>query len=930
MDGGKYHMNRLGLARTWGMGVVLLGAASAPMAQVSITYPSETEFTSAPRQCPLNGHWYAVGKIFRTWEDNRTYADNARLGTRYRAHLATFTSHTENDWARQFLLFSGGPVWIGGRQKPNQAKDQGWYWVTGEAWDFTNWGNGEPNESGTEDALEYITSYGLWNDLSHQVSGVPLVEFDQPLQTASLPFRDWRTRRAYRVVEKLEGWEAARTAAARRDYLDLPGHLATLTSVTEENTMLVNLAESIPSALWVGGRRVGSSTDPAAGWTWITGEPWEYTHWAAGEPEDATFAGENVLAWRTAPGQGWSDEISGRAFPYLVEYELPWPQPGQNAVLGFDGHLTGGKVVGSASFVVPASFTVELWVRPEIAAQPMQMLVSNAGGRIVGTQGFSLYALDDGLEGWQPAFSIAGVGLVQSTQSLPFAQWHHVAAVRDGAGMFLYADGQRVAALQGKTGPVVDSAAPIMVGLDGVGGGYRFLGVLDELRIWTRARGAEEIGDAYSEYLPAGQTDLFLYYPVTADDHDTVRDHGPGGHDLIQEQPGVAAELAPLVLPGQLQLGAPLNLALSVAITPQAPTAWDNLLCQVNIQNFGNHQLETSYQWLRNGQALTQPLAEEGQVQTTTGPVLSHAYLRRGDRLACRVRVSEGPSFRLRTTSEVVVRNATPSTPEVHIVPDDPQPWDGLGVEFLNYSVDPDGDAIGYEINWYRSQNGGVSFIYRIELSGILPQGNWVPPAFLKEGDIWRVEAVPFEIVSALKGAGGSAEAVGEGLNGTPSWDQVYIGENTHPTVEILEPAGGDVMALRGVRVAWRASDPDGDPVTVGLWYRDRQGSGAEHVLALDLPANGSLLWTPPTGRTTPLSPDFNMDGRTDFLDALRLGCNWALPAAGPRYRIIARAFDSHLAVERVQGQASVVAPEEYPMESTGLLEMFDGWHAPR
>src|SRR4030042_8925 len=39
---------------------------------------------------------------------------------------------------------------------------------------------------------------------------------------------------------------------------------------------------------WLGGYQDGQATEPAKGWSWITGEPWEYDNWSAGagEPND--------------------------------------------------------------------------------------------------------------------------------------------------------------------------------------------------------------------------------------------------------------------------------------------------------------------------------------------------------------------------------------------------------------------------------------------------------------------------------------------------------------------------------------------------------------------------------------------------------------------------------------------------------------------
>lgn len=93
-------------------------------------------------------------------------------------HLATLTSSEENNYIYNNLVLPQGPVdeidwisyWIGGFQNPitEVQSSIGWEWVTGEAWDYTNWNSGEPNDfygTASEYYLEFLYSNGEWNDL---------------------------------------------------------------------------------------------------------------------------------------------------------------------------------------------------------------------------------------------------------------------------------------------------------------------------------------------------------------------------------------------------------------------------------------------------------------------------------------------------------------------------------------------------------------------------------------------------------------------------------------------------------------------------------------------------------------------------------------------------------------------------------------------
>jgi hypothetical protein len=127
--------------------------------------------TAAPVQW-ADGHWYQFipGKL--TWEQANTQAAALTdLGLTW--HLATVTSAAENTFVNA-LTTTPFDVWLGGKQLPNQAtRDAGWQWVTGEAWSYTNWASGEPNDFGTpaedneENYLGYINGFYGFTGQNH-------------------------------------------------------------------------------------------------------------------------------------------------------------------------------------------------------------------------------------------------------------------------------------------------------------------------------------------------------------------------------------------------------------------------------------------------------------------------------------------------------------------------------------------------------------------------------------------------------------------------------------------------------------------------------------------------------------------------------------------------------------------------------------------
>ena len=135
---------------------------------------------------------------------------------------------------------------------------------------------------------------------------------------------------AYEAVAGEMTWEQARTAAAARSFQGAQGHLATLTSRDETDFLINTFGPRDSYAL--GGIQTGSD-EPAGGWSWITGEAWDYTDWDSGEPNNAFIDNEfeNRLAWKTGTVGRWND-VAGdvdegpgqgqyRMNGYFVEYE---------------------------------------------------------------------------------------------------------------------------------------------------------------------------------------------------------------------------------------------------------------------------------------------------------------------------------------------------------------------------------------------------------------------------------------------------------------------------------------------------------------------------------------------------------------------------------------------------------------------------------
>jgi hypothetical protein len=136
----------------------------------------ERDFVSTgPIRWYVNRHHYERFDIQMDWEAASAFAETLSVDG-VSGHLATITRQLEQD----FIVANLGQelvrrCWLGAEQPdPNVPADQGWAWVTGEAWGYTNWCAGEPNDyNGGEDALQFSNNgtqpVGGWNDASRSI-----------------------------------------------------------------------------------------------------------------------------------------------------------------------------------------------------------------------------------------------------------------------------------------------------------------------------------------------------------------------------------------------------------------------------------------------------------------------------------------------------------------------------------------------------------------------------------------------------------------------------------------------------------------------------------------------------------------------------------------------------------------------------------------
>lgn len=133
--------------------------------------PQAGEFDSAAKQQAAaeiicEGHTYARYDIPLTWDLAAAYCEKAG------GHLATVTSAREKAIINKLLQDASlGVYWLGAS---DEEWEGGWQWITGEAFEWTDWYSGNPdnyanNSEGAENYLQVGSNFGYsWNDCSSE------------------------------------------------------------------------------------------------------------------------------------------------------------------------------------------------------------------------------------------------------------------------------------------------------------------------------------------------------------------------------------------------------------------------------------------------------------------------------------------------------------------------------------------------------------------------------------------------------------------------------------------------------------------------------------------------------------------------------------------------------------------------------------------
>lgn len=262
-------------------------------------------------------HRYKIYYDTLTWEEAKA-ACEAKGG-----HLATITSEKE-----QYLLELSNDknqnLWIGGYKNA----DGQWCWVTGEPWEYENWGDGEPNNSSNVVADENRVAMWpeKWNDLAngniYEQNGY-ICEWEATNDEGTVE-EDGYAGHVYEFYTLPESeWESGPITweQAERRCEWKGGHLAVIESQAENDYLYAAMEQKGYENACFG----YSDKETEGSWKWVNGVQSAYTNWHSGEPNHQNGNEHYAMFYQKFDDGTWNDGngLIDADCAYICEWDDP-------------------------------------------------------------------------------------------------------------------------------------------------------------------------------------------------------------------------------------------------------------------------------------------------------------------------------------------------------------------------------------------------------------------------------------------------------------------------------------------------------------------------------------------------------------------------------------------------------------------------------
>ena len=228
-----------------------------------------------------------------------------------------------------------------------------------------------------------------------------------------------------------------------------------------------------------------------------------------------------------------------------------WSQPGfpqpRGTAIDLDASGDYVEIPDSPSLSPTQAMTLEAWIRPRGNSNLIVKHQGDAGG---GGRSFAFQANANGsLRGVISHDGSAGnaIDAYSGTGFFSMNVWSHVALTYDSSTMRFYVNGVEVGSVSG-AGGIHDGVLPVRIGLFTTNN-PSFDGEVDEARVWSVARTAEELRQGMFAELSGGETGLGGYWRFEEQDGRDYTSNGNDGAvlgDPLWSQPGAPGLIEPV------------------------------------------------------------------------------------------------------------------------------------------------------------------------------------------------------------------------------------------------------------------------------------------------------------------------------------------------------------------------------------------------
>lgn len=194
--------------------------------------------------------------------------------------------------------------------------------------------------------------------------------------------------------------------------------------------------------------------------------------------------------WQLDEGEGdGTEDGSGNGNDGEIKGNVQWVDAKFGSGLEFDG--SGGStfiVPNSDGLTITGALTIEGWIYPTKKPQKGGFITKYKGAG--DNRGYMIDFYDSDLRFYTSADGTRDSNIGITTTDWEPEQWYHAAGVFDGSDMYFYVNGELVGS-KAKDTPVNASTAPLEFGNSWEE--TVFTGIIDEIRIWSSAKSAEQI-----------------------------------------------------------------------------------------------------------------------------------------------------------------------------------------------------------------------------------------------------------------------------------------------------------------------------------------------------------------------------------------------------------------------------------------------------